>query len=240
MRMDIYYNLWGIQYQQKRKALQDRLGVPYPDRAIIDQEANTQLFTEHIRRITDALCDNQTNNIDSNTYLKTRSRWLQNLHSDYVTRLKSLEKDQIIQHSSQWISHSEQIINSTGNQELIYFAQDVFKIIRKNIAADLLSYTKPQPAGFHTCIYNKEHSNSLLRYLHKNINSRTGVPAFLYIQAAIEAKVIERPPYKIAVAEFPNIGKRANYDSYIGSSRNFRQHQETLKTITDEIKTLLK
>ena len=144
MRMDIYYNLWGIQYQQKRKALQDRLGVPYPDRAIIDQEANTQLFTEHIRRITDALCDNQINNIDSNTYLKTRSRWLQNLHSDYVTRLKFLEKDQIIQHSSQWISHSEQIINSTGNQELIYFAQDVFKIIRKNIAADLSSYTKPQ------------------------------------------------------------------------------------------------
>ena len=63
MRMDIYYNLWGIQYQQKRKALQDRLGVPYPDRAIIDQEANTQLFTEHIRRIIDALCDNQTNNV---------------------------------------------------------------------------------------------------------------------------------------------------------------------------------
>ena len=184
--------------------------------------------------------DYLSNNIDSNTYLKTRSRWLQNLHSDYVTRLKSLEKDQIILHSGQWISHSEQIINSTGNQELIYFAQEVFKIIRKNIAADLLSYTKPQPAGFHTCIYNKEHSSSLLRYLHENINSRTGVPAFLYIQAAIEAKVIERPPYKIAVAEFPNIGKRANYDSYIGSFRNFRQHQETLKTITDEIKTLLK
>lgn len=240
MRQDIYYNLWGSQYQQKRKALQDRLGVPYPDRAVIDQDANTQLFVEYIRRIIDALNDNQTHNIDSSTYLQTRSRWLQNLHSDYVTRLKSLGKDQILQQSNQWISESEQIINSTGNQELISFAQDVFKMIRENIAADLLSYTQPQPAGFHSCIYNKDHSSSLLRYLHGNIDTRTGVPAFLYIQAAIEAKVIERPPYKIAVAEFPNIGKRANYDSYIGSSRNFRQHQETLKTITDEIKTLLR
>lgn len=243
MIREIYYNLWGNQYSHKRKILQARLGVPYPDRAVIDQEANSQLFIEHLRRITEALRDNATKNIDSSTYLKTRSLWLQNLHSDYITRLNStsrLTKEQLLQHSEQWVSTTEQTIKGTGNQDLICHSQTTFSSIRKYLASDLSTCPEPLPIDFTTYIYNKAIAAPFLNYLHKNIDPRTGVPAFIYIQASIEAKIIERPPYKITASEFPNIGKRANYDTYIGSARNFRKHQDTLLTIIEEIQTLLK
>ena len=118
--------------------------------------------------------------------------------------------------------------------------QETYTTMLKNLETDLSTYTKPQPADFSTYVYNKEHIIPLLDYLHKQIDARTGVGAFLYIQAAIEAKVIERPPYKTVASEFPNIGKRANYDTYIGSSRNFRQHQNALHTLSEDILTLLK
>ena len=243
MIQEIYYNLWGKQYPQIRKALQGSLGVPYPDRAIFDQEANTKLFMEHIQRITEALNDNKAHNKDAHTYLQTRFRWLQNLHSDYITRLNitgKIDKEQLLQHSNKWISATDQAIKATGNKELSDTMQETYTTMLKNLETDLSTYTKPQPADFSTYVYNKEHIIPLLDYLHKQIDARTGVAAFLYIQAAIEAKVIERPPYKTVASEFPNIGKRANYDTYIGSSRNFRQHQNALHTLSEDILTLLK
>ncbi len=97
---------------------------------------------------------------------------------------------------------------------------------------------EPAEKEFHKLVRDKGKLPQMMSYLHDHIDSRTGVDAFIYIQAAIEARVIDRPPYKVAVAEFPGIGKRANYDAYIGMSIKFHKRKDTLDNIISELESL--
>lgn len=91
---------------------------------------------------------------------------------------------------------------------------------------------------FHKLVRKKEKLAQFMSYLHEHIDSLTGVEAFIYIQAAIDAKILDRPPYKVAEAEFPNIGKRANYDAYVGLNQKFHKRKDSLQTIREEILAL--
>lgn len=91
---------------------------------------------------------------------------------------------------------------------------------------------------FRRLVRNKEKIDSVMSYLHSHIDELTGVEAFIYIQAAIDGKILDRPPYKAAHTEFPNIGKRANYDAYVGFRVKFNKRKDTLETIQAELQAL--
>lgn len=91
---------------------------------------------------------------------------------------------------------------------------------------------------FHKLVRKKEKLVPIMSYLHEHIDNLTGVEAFIYIQAAIDGKILDRPPYKAAHTEFPNIGKRANYDAYVGFRVKFNKRKDTLETIQSEMQAL--
>lgn len=57
----------------------------------------------------------------------------------------------------------------------------------------------------------------VLAKLHEWIDGRQRVKAILYIKAAVEARVLEKPPFVAADAEFPGcLGSKSLYYAYTG------------------------
>ena len=71
----------------------------------------------------------------------------------------------------------------------------------------------------------------ILCQLHNWIDRAERVKALVYLKAAIEAKVLSRPPFEVAAAEFPGrLGSKSLYYVYTGEPLAFTEEDlETLK-----------
>jgi len=101
---------------------------------------------------------------------------------------------------------------------------------------------KPTEA-FSYYIKDRRTEESLLAYLHTHIDVLNRVDAYIYLQAAIDAGVLSRPPFNTAAAEFPgHLGSVSTYNQYVGDSSQFstKRRMVDLEQAIDEIKQLLK
>lgn len=77
----------------------------------------------------------------------------------------------------------------------------------------------------------------ILSQLHGWIDRAERVKALVYLKAAIEARVLSRPPFEVAAAEFPDrLGSKSLYYVYTGEPPAFTA--EDMETLT-EAKELL-
>ena len=87
-----------------------------------------------------------------------------------------------------------------------------------------------------------EKAAEILEQLHKWIDGRRKVKALVYIQAAIEARVLDKPPYSAANAEFPGcLGSKSLYYAYLDDVTMFTNpgDQETKKEAKDILRHML-
>lgn len=67
----------------------------------------------------------------------------------------------------------------------------------------------------------------VLALLHKWIDGRRKVKALLYIKAAVEARVLEKPPFVAADAEFPGcLGSKSLYYVYAGEPMAYNDEED--------------
>jgi hypothetical protein len=82
----------------------------------------------------------------------------------------------------------------------------------------------------------------VLAQLHQWIDGRQRVKALVYIQAAIEARILEKPPYSAASVEFPGrLGCKSLYYAYVDDETAFTNldDQETMKVAKDTLRRML-
>lgn len=87
-----------------------------------------------------------------------------------------------------------------------------------------------------------EKYNEILAQLHLWIDKTYRVKALVYIKAAIEAKVLTRPPFVVADAEFPgHLGGQSLYYVYAGEPMSFAHKEDLveLKEATSALKSFL-
>lgn len=81
----------------------------------------------------------------------------------------------------------------------------------------------------------------VLAKLHEWIDGRQRVKAILYIKAAVEARVLEKPPFVAADAEFPGcLGSKSLYYVYAGEPMAYNDEEDLeelrrAKTALEEI-----
>ena len=81
----------------------------------------------------------------------------------------------------------------------------------------------------------------MLAKLHEWIDGRQRVKAILYIKAAVEARVLEKPPFVAADAEFPGcLGSKSLYYVYAGEPMAYNNEEDLeelrrAKTALEEI-----
>ncbi len=93
------------------------------------------------------------------------------------------------------------------------------------------------PKLFTEFIKTEEKAAEILRQLHDWIDRTERVKALIYLKAAIEARVLSRPPFEVASTEFPGrLGSKSLYYVYTGEPLAFTA--EDLETLT-EAKELL-
>lgn len=80
-------------------------------------------------------------------------------------------------------------------------------------------------------IKTTEKAAKVLQHLHDWIDRADRVKALVYLKAAIEARVLSRPPFEVAAAEFPgHLGSKSLYYVYTGEPLAFTAEDlETLK-----------
>ena len=80
-------------------------------------------------------------------------------------------------------------------------------------------------------IKTAEKAAEVLQHLHGWIDRVERVKALVYLKAAIEARVLSRPPFEVAAAEFPGrLGSKSLYYVYTGEPLAFTEDDlETLK-----------
>ena len=80
-------------------------------------------------------------------------------------------------------------------------------------------------------IKTAEKAAEVLQHLHGWIDRVERVKALVYIKAAIEARVLSRPPFEVAAAEFPGrLGSKSLYYVYTGEPLAFTEEDlDTLK-----------
>ena len=80
-------------------------------------------------------------------------------------------------------------------------------------------------------IKTAEKAAEILNQLHDWIDRAERVKALVYLKAAIEARVLSRPPFEVAAAEFPGrLGSKSLYYVYTGEPLAFTEEDlETLK-----------
>jgi len=72
-----------------------------------------------------------------------------------------------------------------------------------------------------------EKADEILAQLHRWIDKTYRVKALVYIKAAIEAKVLTRPPFVVANAEFPgHMGGQSLYYVYTGEPMAFASEED--------------
>lgn len=95
--------------------------------------------------------------------------------------------------------------------------------------------------GFAEYIRVPEKAEEILTQLHEWIDGRQRVKALVYIQAAIEARVLNKPPYSAASIEFPVcLGCKSLYYAYVDDMTMFtdpvdHETKEKAKTVLKEI-----
>ena len=69
--------------------------------------------------------------------------------------------------------------------------------------------------------------DEVLALLHRWIDGRQRVKAILYIKAAVEARVLEKPPFVAADAEFPGrLGSKSLYYVYAGEPMAYNDEED--------------
>ena len=69
--------------------------------------------------------------------------------------------------------------------------------------------------------------DKILAQLHRWIDGRQRVKAILYIKAAVEARVLEKPPFVAADAEFPGrLGSKSLYYVYTGEPMAYNDEED--------------
>lgn len=88
------------------------------------------------------------------------------------------------------------------------------------------------PRLFTEFIKTEEKAAEILNQLHDWIDRTERVKALVYLKAAIEARVLSRPPFEVAAAEFPDrLGSKSLYYVYTGEPLAFTA--EDLETLTE-------
>jgi hypothetical protein len=81
-------------------------------------------------------------------------------------------------------------------------------------------------------IKTAEKAAEILGQLHEWIDRAERVKALVYLKAAIEARVLSRPPFEVAAAEFPGrLGSKSLYYVYTGEPLTFTE--EDLETLAE-------
>ena len=91
-------------------------------------------------------------------------------------------------------------------------------------------------------IRDHAHTAQLLDYLHKRIEPRYRVDAIVFIQAAIDAGALSRPPYAASEAEFPgHMGSDSLYNDYVGNDGAFstKRRVQQLADAVEEIRKIM-
>lgn len=100
----------------------------------------------------------------------------------------------------------------------------------------------PTSKGFIYYIRHKDKANEILDQLHQWIDSKERVKALVYIKAAIDSKVISRPPFHIADAEFKGkLGSKSLYYVYTSDPLAFADTEDLddLKTAISRFNTIV-
>ena len=83
-----------------------------------------------------------------------------------------------------------------------------------------------------------EKADEILAQMHRWIDKTYRVKALVYIKAAVEAKVLTRPPFVVADAEFPgHLGGQSLYYVYAGEPMSFA-HEEDLEKLKEAVVVL--
>lgn len=83
-----------------------------------------------------------------------------------------------------------------------------------------------------------EKTDEILAQMHRWIDKTYRVKALVYIKAAIEARVLTRPPFVVADAEFPgHLGGQSLYYVYAGEPMSFA-HEEDLEEMKEAVTRL--
>ena len=83
-----------------------------------------------------------------------------------------------------------------------------------------------------------EKAEEILEQLHRWIDKTYRVKALVYIKAAIEARVLIRPPFVVADAEFPgHLGGQSLYYVYAGEPMSFAR-EEDLEELREAVAVL--
>lgn len=115
MRDEVYYNLWNEKLAPKQKELMNSVCVPVTERKYIDQAYNDEAFSKSFSEILRELQTSAIAGANYRRYLDSRTKWLQNLHSDYLGRLlgKDILPEQVILDSlGSWVAHTRELLSS--------------------------------------------------------------------------------------------------------------------------------
>ena len=100
---------------------------------------------------------------------------------------------------------------------------------------------KSKITGFDDC-HIKGDLAKLKEYLHSNMDGKTDVMAFRYIQAAVIERFIERPEITVVRKEFNVKGDKTTYNDYVGDMGKFLhvlKHKGAIESIKKELHDLL-
>lgn len=86
-------------------------------------------------------------------------------------------------------------------------------------------------------VLDSRNAKYIASFLSEHLCGASGDRAFIYIEAAINAKAISRPRFKDIVAVFGPIGKQNNYNKQVGKGKS--NWFTDIKVIEDEIKSKL-
>lgn len=87
--------------------------------------------------------------------------------------------------------------------------------------------TKAPTKTFADYIRVPEKADEILAQMHRWIDKAYRVKALVYIKAAVEAKVLTRPPFVVTDAEFPgHLGGQSLYYVYAGDPMSFAREED--------------
>ena len=91
---------------------------------------------------------------------------------------------------------------------------------------------EPKPTRpFADYIKERGRAPEILAQLHHWMDGTERVKALVYLKAAIDARVLEQPPYPVAKNEFPGIGSKSLYYNYLSEPNIFTE--DDLKAIAE-------
>ena len=120
MKDVIYYNLWDDQLEPRQAALQDKLVIAVSDRQYGDLASNEAAFSASLQSFLRELQTSVVVGANYQRFLKTRIKWLQNLHASYLNRLakdQTVTKDQLLSSIDSWAIKTKALLKSAVEQQ---------------------------------------------------------------------------------------------------------------------------